>query len=82
MADVKQTAARMAMLRLIEDGKIRRDINASFRRYEHKDTRLTLTARTANVIDAKWAREENYAVVLTVRGRSVLTEWEKSRNET
>jgi len=78
--DPKQTEARMAMLRLIEDGKVRRDPYSTWRRYEHVDSRLTLTARTADVIqNAKWAREENYAVVLTTKGRSVLAEYEKEQ---
>jgi hypothetical protein len=77
--DVKQTDARMAMLRLIDEGLIHRDVYSLEKRYEHRVSRLTLTVRTADVIDAKWAREENYDVVLTAKGRQVLAEYEKEQ---
>jgi len=78
--EVNRTDARMAMLALIGEGKIRRDFRSLTLRYEHRETRLNLTARTAEQINVlKWAREENYEVVPTAKGRQVLAEYEKEQ---
>ena len=78
------TRGRMAVLALIRDGKIRRDRFASYLRYEHVETRRELSARTADVMARGWAETPpepargDWLVLLTPKGRTVLSEWEKS----
>lgn len=81
------TPTRAQLLQDIRDGHVRRDRLATWRRYEHIETRRNLTARIAEVMVADWAKDgplperltASRLVVLTDAGRSVLEEWEKSR---
>lgn len=70
--DPTPTRARLNLLQHIDVGNVRKDPCSLTPRYEMRDTRDTRTARVTEVIAAKWARVENYDVVLTELGRSVL----------
>lgn len=73
MSDLYPTKTRMALLEHIGDGSVRKDPYNTQIVYEMREPpRHNLTARTAEVIRAGWARVENYDVVLTEAGKAVL----------
>lgn len=65
------TKVRMALLAAIKSGEVRRDVHASFIRYQ-TDAGSNVTARVAEVIRAGWAEDVDKTLRLTDAGRAEL----------